>query len=210
MKFFELSSNEKGGVFVEAALTIPFLIYVMFMGFELTRLSELQLVRRDISRVLSLTHTCAFKQNEASQNCYNNAIRSVSRITSLRFPDTKFYIQNYAIDSADIANRNSKCSSYGSAKTLRIVKNSSSSPTIPSDFDSKYGFKDERTSGTLGDIIPQGDDLMAKQLCSNGQITIAEFNLKRQPMFAFILDKLTLKSDQNGGRKLSHYEFGAI
>ena len=211
-------TEQRGSILFETAISIPFLIYITFMGFELTRLADLQLVKRDISRVLTLTHVCAFRQPAAAKICYNESIDNVKKIYGNRFKDSQVFIQNYRVKESDADSRIAKCGSYAQAKSIKISKTSDSSLNGTKPSFSRYGVAVDNDNLTLANIIPPGDDATAKQLCRNGQVTIAEFYLKRVPFVSLDLKKIfnghskgtEVVKNSNEGREAEHYELGVI
>ena len=215
--------NECGAVILETAIALPFLLYIAFMGYELTRLSELQLAKRDIIRVLSLSHVCGFRQSvtpgfippingDAATRCYQESINRITRVARERFPQMQVYIQTYIVDNIgtpqfEAATRLAQCNNNAGAALMvaRIAKSE-----MPENFISKFGFPSERNTGGLGEAISDDFIETRRQLCQNGQITIAEFNIDRRPIFGSLSGLLGGNNQTPNTQNQIHYEFGAI
>lgn len=217
------SIGEKGAILLETALALPFLIYIAFMGFELTRLSELQLAKRDIIRVLSLSHVCGFRQStspgsappvngDASVRCFQESINRVSQFTRDRFPQMQVYVQTYVIDDPgtneyDAARRLPQCN-QNSLGTLFITRIAQS--PLPANFQTRVGLPQGRVFGRLSEAFNQDFQGIGMQFCLNGHITIAEFNVNRRPLFGSLGSLIGSSSPTESQQDDLHYEFGAI
>lgn len=217
--------TECGAVILETAIALPFLLYIAFMGYELTRLSELQLAKRDIIRVLSLSHVCGFRQSvtpgnqppilgDAATRCYQESINRITRVARERFPQMQVYIQTYVVfddpstpADNEMQTRLGRCNNQhsGTLPVIRIAKS-----VKPVNFQSKFGFPEGTEVGNLGTAINQDNMDTRMQLCLNGQITIAEFNIDRRPIFGSLGGLLGGNNQTPNTENQIHYEFGAI
>lgn len=224
MRIFNLKKlSERGAVMLETAVAMPFLIYIAFMGFELTRVSELLLAKRDITRALALTHTCGFRQTnstgaasssvDAATKCFQETINRVLLFSGSRFPDMSIYVQAYFVD--DPANRKANCDSktYNSVNVTRIAKAATFDlNTFDANntnvFLSKVGLPKDTETGTVKTAIGSAYPELQEQLCNNGMITLIEFNVRRQPMFNLIFKDFSFKNGSTNNA--IQYEFGTL
>lgn len=176
--------TERGAVFIEAAIAIPILLFVLFQGYELTRLAELQLVKRDIIRVLSLAKTCTTKQSDAGLNCstnddgtvtcvgnqitparvcLDNVVGEVKEYTTKRFENFQVYVQAYSVyddPDTEVDERQSRLATYCPSGE-GAGKNLSQMPVLkvveterPAKFANRYGFTNPNS--TTGFVFAGG------------------------------------------------------
>ncbi len=179
------SNKERGAVMLEAAIAIPILIFVLLQGFELTRLAELQLVKRDITRTLALAKTCANKQSTICQTdpasqkilcsanlqtpariCLENTIAEVKNYTLSRFPGFQVYLHAYtlgddpATPGEDIQTRIANvCPDSNPTPALaNLMVHKVVDTPRPANFIRSYGFDDpEKTDGPMMSDQPNSD-----------------------------------------------------
>lgn len=82
--FFLNSYSEAGVAMVEFAFVLPVLIFLAFSGYNLIRMMEVEMLKKDFSRSLALSHMCSFKQGGAVAECYKEAIKNISAYESTK------------------------------------------------------------------------------------------------------------------------------
>ncbi len=66
--------NEKGSAIIEFTFVMPILFLLAFTGYNTMRDMEVNILKKDIARSISLAYLCSFKQGDTIRTCYESII----------------------------------------------------------------------------------------------------------------------------------------
>lgn len=207
---FKLYSNQNGLAMVEFALVIPMLLILTLTGYNYIRDMELNMLRRDFSRSLSLAYNCSYKQDPTViQSCYEDVVRNLNGYARTKYiladKNTKapgffkFSIHTYAIKDFIAASGTRQTCPSGSIGDLKI--NYVGGYTTPGFVNPQYSKveveKNQTGSGiNIKSLFAKGGscttnacDTASRVLCQNGAITVGEVYFELDKFFLFGLDK---------------------
>ena len=78
----EKAKREKGGVIVEFAFILPILFGLCFIGYNIVRQTEIQIVKRNISHTLASAYACSFQPKDGidyAEICFKNVFKILLR-----------------------------------------------------------------------------------------------------------------------------------
>ncbi len=216
---------EKGGVIVEFAFILPILFGLCFMGYNIVRQIEIQIVKRNISHTLASAYACSFQPKDGiagpdyAEICFQNVFNILALIEGNVAGKTSYAVTIYRpIDVANppaIDRQNNNCDDSAAILDSVIAPYKSKKSKPGNDY-----FKFTPPEPALGPQPPgplppltlrtilsnQYSDnsaemkAIARQYCLNNfTIMLTEFNILEAPFFNF--------GDQ---RANAYYEFGII
>ncbi len=199
--------KEKGAVLLEFSFALPILVLLAFLGYNLMSMIDVHMVKRDLSRTLSLSYLCSFRTGLVSQTCFNDVVSSLDQTFSRKFKKIEYGVQTYRLSQDpnaqnNISNqRNNNCNDIDFP--LEVVSNFSS-PGFVSNFTPPPG-------QTISSYVlfpnthnnPNDPDYQKarQQLCMNGRITISEIRVTQPLLFNFTGSAI---------RDQEYYEYGFI
>lgn len=206
--------NEKGVFLIELAIALPLVLFISFIGFELTRRMMADLVIKDIARELAVSgYLCSFQDDDAREDCYDRVFNAIERIASVQFPPRpdgttsriSMSLESYMIDQGDpdafdsTNLRSSACGLGGNENLVMALNLIQIGQRVTGGIDgpgypNKYSMP--INSRTIGNLVARIDRAgrrfdVARSICLNNSVTIAEVRILYQPVLGFSINLFT-------------------